>query len=591
MVLTAYQHSMNSETKAPTQPFSRHRYVPLSSPSSIRILDLHPGTPGSEIGCSLREVSLADAVDYHALSYVWGEPIFPHRIHCDKGHLMVTKSLHSALQHYRLTRDVRHLWIDAICINQNDNAERSQQVLLMQRIYSKSKLMYTWLGEATAAHRKAFDFMSEILSLPTIRFSIAFMQRFDQAAIDSLTVLFRNPWFRRCWTYQELISCKDAEIACGSLHIALNGLRKFCLTLVKAGFRDNLRSQSARHAVGQFYNIDFHRKCSAERSEQSAILKLARYTRDRLASDPRDKIYSLASIAGDPIPLPYPPNYKINVAHLYRDFAAHTITTTKCLEILASCIYGSSSFDIPSWVPDWTQNEPLTVDLQGPTEPYNASKHLYTDNAIAVQDRLLCVQGVIADTIECVSQFSRPNEPPRTSGKHFMEFAVEAAKLETQTIDDARKTALQAGMSDSEIDKSDTWWQALVGGRLEDGTRIISNIKPSILKYISWNRKLACGRAEQVMASENDTADVAVQLGIMSANRRFCVTKERRFGWLPKAALKGDVVGVLTGSALPILLRPVAEGYEVVGPCYIHGLMDGEGVACEKYEVQRIRLV
>jgi len=43
--------------------------------------------------------------------------------------------------------------------------------------------------------------------------------------------------------------------------------------------------------------------------------------------------------------------------------------------------------------------------------------------------------------------------------------------------------------------------------------------------------------------------------------------------------MPGDVVAVLNGLSIPLILRKVETGYEVVGDCYIHGLMDGEAVA------------
>ena len=62
-------------------------------------------------------------------------------------------------------------------------------------------------------------------------------------------------------------------------------------------------------------------------------------------------------------------------------------------------------------------------------------------------------------------------------------------------------------------------------------------------------------------------------------NRRFFKSKSGRFGWAPDTVMPGDVVAVLNGLSIPLILRKVETGYEVVGDCYIHGLMDGEAVA------------
>ncbi len=95
------------------------------------------------------------------------------------------------------------------------------------------------------------------------------------------------------------------------------------------GIKGYLLSEGAQLAVGQLSLVAKYRQNFVEfveRSERGTILELAKYTRPRLATDPWDKIYSLASVATDAVPLPYPPNYNISANMLYSDFAAWTIT-------------------------------------------------------------------------------------------------------------------------------------------------------------------------------------------------------------------------------------------------------------------------
>jgi hypothetical protein len=64
-------------------------------------------------------------------------------------------------------------------------------------------------------------------------------------------------------------------------------------------------------------------------------------------------------------------------------------------------------------------------------------------------------------------------------------------------------------------------------------------------------------------------------------NRRFSVTKDGYMALVPREAIIGDVVCVFQGIAVPFVLRPVAgavDNYELVGPCYCHGIMMGEVV-------------
>ncbi|PVH78533.1 hypothetical protein DL98DRAFT_357436, partial [Cadophora sp. DSE1049] len=89
---------------------------------------------------------LADKPDYEALSYAWGEPVLNHEIEFPEGNLPITQHLYSALQKLRPQHQSRRLWVDAICINQNDKTEKGHQVALMADIYRGASGVVAWLG-------------------------------------------------------------------------------------------------------------------------------------------------------------------------------------------------------------------------------------------------------------------------------------------------------------------------------------------------------------------------------------------------------------------------------------------------------------
>jgi hypothetical protein len=123
---------------------------------SIRVLDLEPArslslsTAGVRLRGSLRVVSLAESPRFTALSYVWGSNLFgTHAIRCDGVDLPITKNCCDALKALRNRWSVVTIWVDAICINQNNEAEKSRQILLMGEIYSWAERVYIWLGGST----------------------------------------------------------------------------------------------------------------------------------------------------------------------------------------------------------------------------------------------------------------------------------------------------------------------------------------------------------------------------------------------------------------------------------------------------------
>lgn len=133
---------------------SRYRYFPLlPRRDSIRLLRLLPNKNKSraKIQCELIEYSLQDQNTgthlYHALSYTWGGMNKPHSISINNKNLAITENLHAALLSLRDRSFEQILWIDAICIDQENLEERGLQVQLMAKIYSKATRVIVWLGE------------------------------------------------------------------------------------------------------------------------------------------------------------------------------------------------------------------------------------------------------------------------------------------------------------------------------------------------------------------------------------------------------------------------------------------------------------
>ncbi|RSL74295.1 hypothetical protein CEP53_000377 [Fusarium sp. AF-6] len=103
---------------------------------------------GSE-NFELITVSLHDDPKYAALSYLWGDPEDQEIITVQGHKVKVTKNLAAALSRLRRGQsslETEYLWADAICIDQTNHAERSQQVQLMGRIYSSAVVVYSWVG-------------------------------------------------------------------------------------------------------------------------------------------------------------------------------------------------------------------------------------------------------------------------------------------------------------------------------------------------------------------------------------------------------------------------------------------------------------
>jgi len=115
--------------------------------ADIRLLHLLPGDGSSPVQCELIRTPLKQCPSFEALSYVWGSPGKTVEIQLHGSVFSATANLEAALRHLRYANRPRCLWVDAVCINQGDNDEKSRQVVLMPDIYSSAIQVLFWLGE------------------------------------------------------------------------------------------------------------------------------------------------------------------------------------------------------------------------------------------------------------------------------------------------------------------------------------------------------------------------------------------------------------------------------------------------------------
>ncbi|KAJ8132135.1 hypothetical protein O1611_g1485 [Lasiodiplodia mahajangana] len=113
----------------------------------IRTLELLPGKANDEIVCKLATMELNDNSQLEALSYTWGDPDKVTEITIGQSKCQVTVNLSHALRHLRFLSTPRILWVDAVCINQRDTEEKTQQVTMMGDIYLAASQVLTWIGE------------------------------------------------------------------------------------------------------------------------------------------------------------------------------------------------------------------------------------------------------------------------------------------------------------------------------------------------------------------------------------------------------------------------------------------------------------
>ncbi|QSZ34409.1 hypothetical protein DSL72_006001 [Monilinia vaccinii-corymbosi] len=179
-------------------------YTPLNSDlCQIRRLVLQPAISFDDpLHSHLDIVSLESSPVYEALSYVWGSPKPPKTINLGGRLISITPNLDNALRNLRDSNSPRTLWVDALCINQDDLDERAAQVALMRRVYSDATTVLIWLGPEADGSEEAMRSIE--------RFDKGYWRTYDFQT-QFMEILFR-PWFTRIWTVQEFVMARHSVV-------------------------------------------------------------------------------------------------------------------------------------------------------------------------------------------------------------------------------------------------------------------------------------------------------------------------------------------------------------------------------------------
>jgi hypothetical protein len=374
-------------------------YRALESRSHFRILYLNPGAidaklSGSLVYCDLNE--LPHPV-YDCLSYVWGSPTLSREILIEDSTLSITANLDSALRRVR-TRSPSEptpIWADGICINQKDIDERNQQVASMKRIYSECRTGIIYLGETADES----DLVPEFLE--TLTESIVKLNRRTNKPLKfdpenehlfpeenhpgwrRLVALLNRPWFRRIWVIQEFALPPDIQLICGEwerpgtylaavLSIPIWDYSYSVFTAITSkkihGAGNEIAATLALHPLhlhirqGQGRALGLGLDPYLQRSSRKSDLRsnrplvwLLRQTSICQATDPRDKMFAIISLAPDATDSSLVADYSESIERVAVRFGAHLVHTGYGLSLLLSsaCSNGVAA-GFPSWLPDWT---------------------------------------------------------------------------------------------------------------------------------------------------------------------------------------------------------------------------------------------
>ncbi|EHK16029.1 uncharacterized protein TRIVIDRAFT_39727 [Trichoderma virens Gv29-8] len=619
----------------------RYVYKPLGENKCVRFLTLQPGSGsdplvgGLEFG-SLDPADIEQLPPYEAISYVWGTSDRRFELVCDGAVLPLTQSIRDALMRVRLPDRPRRLWADQICINQDDIAERSQQVKLMNAVYKNASKVLVWLGRDLDG--VAADAVRMVHHLDGVfkddeaheKFKVDHEENLPMQSSERwvpLAKLTKLPWFHRIWIVQEIGTTAPATLYWGDTEMDWDML-SFVAGILNERYhhlrtRFFIGTSNIRYLHKRFVEPDVEYDQFHNRGNFAYELHRARHL---LAQDPRDHVYAFLghfSIGKGSEELQgLEADYSKSIGEVFFDVAVRGLRGADDLVMLAATHHSRSDgkrrapgndqdLDLPSWVPDW-RDLPMHI-LGSPAVPHRASKDTKPDLTIDEEARILHARGVRVDVVERHSwtiygtafQVRHDDQKQKkkwwryllwkqicgyqtfTLSRIYPPFLKDAATSPSPspstptTSQDHHKSAFFALIQ--------TLTNACTG---MDRTRAYSSISPD-----EW---LASGaaylRANSLSVSSHTPISPAIhalsltgdpfkwshEATLITRYRRFAVTRNGYFVLGPDALQEGDVVAVLRGGKTPFLLREVTDddggsGWILVGECYVHGLMNGEG--------------
>ncbi|KAH7244510.1 heterokaryon incompatibility protein-domain-containing protein [Fusarium redolens] len=544
--------NVNSQGLQIPQDAPRLTYQSLASSTSFRLLQILSDGGQDILRCRMFNADLAaqETPQYITLSYTWHEKSLPKTFRPN------------FLQNYRKTTRERIIWIDQICINQDDKDECVQQIGQMCEIYQRASMDLFWIGEPDENTEAVMDLLVSLDRLETSLLASGLPRPGINALLNpiymrsvglpeyhapiwaSLMQFISRAAFQRAWIIQEVAVSQNPALFC---RLAATFLAEISGA---AGFITGMMNCHARHQQGEYQSLDL----------------LLASTRRFKATKPVDKIFALINLAEsgrrEALPPSLRPDYRKSVVEVFRDVTLHLISQGS-LDTLSGIedVRFRHLHQLSSWVPDYSVHQVASI-LCMPPRP--GSLTLYA--AAVGRDVRLQYSPADPDILKLSAYKVDKISKICPMAEQTIQLTLENW---ANMIDFSAPYPSINGEAGSMID---AFWRTLIGN-------------------IDWTHKFAAFALQA--REELRDADIVSPGGLnqdgelyectmhhVSWYRRLFVTNGGYIGLAPPSAQLGDEVVLLSGGRVPFVVRKrnlnIQECYSIVGEAYVHGIMDGE---------------
>jgi chemotaxis signal transduction protein len=616
-----------------------YRYPPLPH-GHARFLRL--GGLGSHPSAYLESHPLENPPPYIAISYCWDPTSAKRGMFIDMQSLSISETVLEVLNQVQASQHAtgssERLWIDQICINQDDGSEKLDQIYRMGEIYAKAEKVFIWLGptanQSDVALADMRGMLNRVLALnhaTATRTHVAdeIPKAINEDSGQLYGHIFMRPWFRRLWTVQEALLARKLIVMCGYQEVDFGLLVELAVQILTYGSLDLIQvpgasDEAMNHAIIGVVNLSRIRLPDASVEETLQGLNMGRFralvteSRSRQVTMPADRVHALIGVAPHQIRAymaaiqSQQPNQSL--WELYAQFAKCMLENDPNWYFLSSAPSKDRPQELPSWVPNFNSQPVFVSELTDASYGFSAGISPETTHLIrrSINPRDLAAQGFRLDTIsEIIPQtaFREDNQNTKHNNMYgdaareweqscmrlcqrvcnlgpeqFPRFHVAILLAAAQTEGGAQQQQPLGGRA---VDAYHVFW---TGCRMRGETRALlaegGFPLPERLRHLPD----AVDRfADEAVASWRDglsvdeyqlLLDFTGTMKAMCAGRPYVSTAGGLLGLACPGVQVGDVVCVLYGTTVPYVLRPRPDGaMTFVGDAYIYGAMNGEALS------------
>lgn len=608
---------------------NRYIYEPLSvDGQEIRLVKLIPSRRSRQLCCRLRHTTIGQ-IPYQALSYVWGSNDKPCSISIlgykgkNLGKICLTLSANNALRDILRTPDIitssRYLWIDSICINQDDDIEKSHQVRGMGRVFSNAKRVITYLGPNTPHDAAAIDYVEKVRTYfepnlpilaslsqglhraldPELLLPVRSEPKFtcEEVAKSTLAEMAFGEWTQRAWMYQESFLTRNSIFLRGVDMIDWISLG--CIPLFT--YMWLLPRYTNVDPVLVMDSIDqplWRRLTDAYPRRYGGVL-LARTLQENLCvlnklgcSDPRDRIYAFLAVSRDVAEVGIIPDYTKSVDEVFLEASIRMLSRGDLYHFhQINSLEHSKDSQLPSWALSTSRivvSSPALAQKSKRAHPKETETQLTVENG-----RVLICQGAVYDEIKFTTgTFTDPWVIDTTvkgsdafspiTSYDYQAICMYAQIFGILGFNSATVSALLSALipDHSPTSQDATYlahvlypqmWEIETSHRIkidsafiEDYAKLLSNIESL--------------RPSPICDKDNFHRFRRSFLAASLRKRRLAITCRNNLCNANAKTQVGDVTALLRGLDRPWVLRPVpdTDKYQVVGDIFVPDIMKGE---------------